>query len=102
MEKIRILQKEEIYKELKKLPGWQYKDGRLLKTYEFKEFMYVIHLIDRLAPFFEKLDHHADMEIEHRKITFKLWRFDIGMKVTNYDVLEARKIEELAKEYPQK
>ncbi len=96
MEKIKILDTNEIEQELQGLPGWQILDGRLVKTYRFKKFLDVICLINALALFFEEINHHADMEIEHRKITFKLWRFDIGMKVTNYDVLAAKRIEELA------
>lgn len=96
MEKIKILDAQEIQKELQGLPGWQYLNGRLVKTYKFEQFLDVICLINALAPFFEEINHHADIEIEHRKITFKLWRFDIGMKVTNYDILSAKRIEELA------
>jgi len=98
--KIKVLSESEIKEKLKELPGWEYKNGRLIKTFKLKSFMDVIYLVDRLAPFFEELDHHADMEIEHRKIMFKLWRFDIGMKVTNYDFLVAEKIEAISKQFP--
>lgn len=99
---MKVLNEDEIREQIKELPGWKYENGRILKKFEFQEFMDVVHLINDLAPFFEEMDHHADMEIEHRKIVFKLWRFDIGMKVTNYDFITARKIEELASKFAQK
>lgn len=100
MEEIKILTDEEIDAEIANLEGWEHKNGRLVKTFVFSEFMDLIYLIVRLAPFFEDIDHHADMEIEHRKITFKLSRFDVGNKITNLDIICAKKIEELAREYP--
>jgi len=96
---IKILSREEIEDGLKKLPGWKHKGGRIEKTFEFKEFMDLVNFVSDLAPFCEKLDHHPDMIIEHRNITFKLWRFDIGMKITNFDFIMAQKIEELIKKY---
>lgn len=102
MKEIKILSSEEIDRDLIGLDSWEYTNGRLVKTFNFNEFMDVIYLIVRLSSFFEENNHHADMEIEHRKITFKLSRFDVGNKVTNLDILTARKIEELAREYPKK
>lgn len=102
MKEIKILTEEEIDRDMIGLDGWKYSNDRLVKTFNFSEFMDVIYLIVRLSSFFEENDHHADMEIEHRKITFKLSRFDVGNKVTNLDILTAHKIEDLAREYPKK
>jgi 4a-hydroxytetrahydrobiopterin dehydratase len=101
-EEIKILTDEEIRAKLADLPGWQYKEGKITKTYEFREFMDGIDLVNHLAPFCEKLDHHPDILIQHRKIKFELWRFDIGMRVTNYDFMVASKIEELYRQQADK
>jgi 4a-hydroxytetrahydrobiopterin dehydratase len=93
IEDIKILDEEEIKKGLIDLPGWEYKDNKIFKQFEFEDFMDSLVFIVRLAPFFEKNDHHPDIHIFYSKILFELQRFDIGGKVTNIDILTAKEIE---------
>ena len=95
MEKPNILSEEQIKIELETLPGWEYKEEKISKQFKFADFMGSLNFINKLAPYCEEIDHHPDCHIFYSKVLFELQRFDIGGKVTDKDILVARKIEEL-------
>src|SRR3989344_9153312 len=95
MTTIKVLTEQEICDELQSLPGWEYKDNKISKELKFKDFMDSLGFINQLAPYCEKEDHHPDVHIFYSKVLFELQRFDIGGKVTDKDVIIAKKIEEL-------
>ncbi len=97
MEEVSILTEEEIQDQLKSFSGWKYKDSKISKEFQFKDFMGSLHFINSLAPFCEKIDHHPDVHIFYSKVLFELQRFDVGGKVTNKDFLVAGEIERLYK-----
>lgn len=96
--KVKILNNIEINENLKDLPGWEYKDNKISKEFEFKDFMDSLVFVVRLAPFCEANDHHPDIHIFYSKILFELQRFDVGGKVTDKDFLVAHEIERLYSE----
>ena len=81
MNKPTSLSREEIQEKLKKLPGWEYVDDKIKKEFKFNDFMDSLGFINKMAPFFEKMDHHPDTHIFYNKVLFELQRFDIGGKV---------------------
>ncbi len=87
------LSKKEILEKLKKLPGWEYADNKIKKEFRFNDFMDSLGFINKMAPFFEKMDHHPDTHIFYSKVLFELQRFDIGGKVTDRDFKVASEIE---------
>lgn len=89
------LSEDEIDISLKGLPGWNLNQDKISKTFEFPSFSAGLELVNRLAPFCNEIDHHPDIHIYYKKITFDLSRFSIGGKVTERDFTVARKIEEL-------
>ena len=93
------LSKEEIQEKLKVLPGWIYKNNKISKQFEFASFMEGLKLVNDLAPFCERIDHHPDICIYYRKIRFELTRFSIDGKVTERDFVVAREIERIYKKY---
>ncbi len=94
MDKPNILSAEEIQASLTELNGWEYKDDKISKKFEFNDFVDGLGFINTLAPYFEEMDHHPDMHIMYNKIQFELQRFDIGGKVTDRDIQVAQKIEQ--------
>lgn len=92
-EDIKILSEEEIFENLKELPGWEYKDGKISKEFKFKEFLDVLAFLVKISPFFEKNDHHPDMHIFYSKVLFELTRWDARGKVTGMDFITAKEIE---------
>jgi len=85
----------EIKDRLRELPGWEYEDNKLVKTFEFPTFNDGIALINQLVPFCNEIDHHPDIFISYTKITFYLTRYSIGGHVTDRDFDVAEKIEDL-------
>jgi 4a-hydroxytetrahydrobiopterin dehydratase len=93
MTEVKILSEEEIAEDLKNLPGWTYKEDKIFKQFEFKDFMDSLGFINDLASYFEKMDHHPDTHIFYSKVLFELQRFDVGGKVTDKDMRVAQEIE---------
>jgi 4a-hydroxytetrahydrobiopterin dehydratase len=91
------LSEEEVISRLKGFSGWEYKDNKISKTFEFDSFTQGSCLVCELGPFCDKIDHHPDVIINYKKVHFELTRFDIGGKVTEQDFAIAQKIEELYK-----
>ena len=91
---IKILSQEEIDEKLKNLPGWKLEDNKISKQFEFDGFPEAISFINKMVPFFQEEDHHPDMHISFKKVTFELTRFDVGGKLTQKDFKVAHKIEE--------
>lgn len=94
-----ILSEKEIHERLKDLPDWLYKDGKIISEIKFSSFPEAIKFINKLAPIFEKIQHHADMHIFYDKIIFELQTFDVGGKVTDKDFTVAEKISKMAESY---
>ncbi len=89
----------EIENKLKDLPaGWEYKDDKIVKTFEFKNMLDGVDLLSELVPYCNEIDHHPDVMINFKKFRFELTRWDAGQKVTARDFLIAKKIEELYSE----
>jgi len=72
------LNPDEITAKLRALPGWEKKSDTIVKQYTFKEFMDGIRFINRIAETAEQMDHHPDMTINYRRITFTLSTHDQG------------------------
>jgi 4a-hydroxytetrahydrobiopterin dehydratase len=102
-ENVNILSKEQIFEKLKKLPGWIYANNKISKQFQFASFSDGVQFINKLTPFCNKIDHHPDIHIYYKKITFELTRYSVGNKVTNKDIVVAKEIERLYhKMYPDK
>jgi 4a-hydroxytetrahydrobiopterin dehydratase len=93
MEEIKILSDEEVMEGLKNLPGWKFANNKISKEFEFKDFADSLNFVNKMAPTFNKIDHHPDTHIMYNKVLFELQRFDVGEKVTDLDLLIAQEIE---------
>lgn len=82
----------QITESLKALPGWKHQGEVITKQYTFKEFMDGIRFINRIAEIAEKMDHHPDIEVNYKRITFTLSTHDQG-GITEKDVKLAEAIE---------
>lgn len=82
----------QITDKLKTLPGWEHKGEAIAKQYTFKEFMDGIRFLNRIAEVAEQMDHHPDVTINYRRITFTLSTHDQG-GITEKDFVLAGSIE---------
>ena len=82
-----------IERELKSLPGWEFKTDTLAKLFRFKEFMEGIDFVNRVAQIAEAGDHHPDIHINYTRVTFVCSTHTDG-GVTEKDIKLARQIEQ--------
>jgi 4a-hydroxytetrahydrobiopterin dehydratase len=87
------LSETEVISRLKLILGWRYESHKIIKTFEFASFTDAIQFINGLVGFCNFLDHHPDINISYKKVTFELTRFSVGGKVTARDFTVAEKIE---------
>jgi 4a-hydroxytetrahydrobiopterin dehydratase len=81
---------------LRRLPGWERERDTLVRTYQRRDWLDAIALLDAVAPEAERRNHHPDVAITgYRNITFRLTTHSKG-GITNRDVDLATWIEELA------
>jgi 4a-hydroxytetrahydrobiopterin dehydratase len=86
------LSEEQIKEKLKALPGWEYKNNAISKTFKFKEFLHGIEFVQKVAEMAEAADHHPDIRINYTRVTFSCSTHDAG-GVTDKDFKLAQNIE---------
>ena len=86
------LSPDQIIEKLTALPGWERKGEAIAKRYTFKAFMDGIRFLNRIADIAEQMDHHPDVTINYRRVTFSLSTHDQG-GITDKDFKLANAIE---------
>jgi 4a-hydroxytetrahydrobiopterin dehydratase len=86
------LSEDQIAEKLKALPGWEYKNNAISKTFKFKEFLHGIEFVQKVAEIAEAADHHPDITINYTRVTFSCSTHDAG-GVTDKDFKLAQNIE---------
>jgi 4a-hydroxytetrahydrobiopterin dehydratase len=86
------LSAEQIAEKLRALSGWEYKDNAIGKVFRFKEYLHGIEFVDKIAEIAEANDHHPDITINYKRVTFTLSTHDQG-GVTDKDFKLAENIE---------
>ena len=82
-------------KELQKaLPGWEYTDNRLTKTFGFGNYYETIAFVNALAYVAHRQDHHADLGVHYNRVVVHYSTHDAG-GVTLNDCICAAKVEAL-------
>jgi 4a-hydroxytetrahydrobiopterin dehydratase len=82
----------EIQKQLEKLEGWEYIDGALETTIEFKNFKEAFSIMTRIAFECEAQNHHPDWNNVYNTLNIRLNTHDAG-GVTKNDFRLAESIE---------
>jgi 4a-hydroxytetrahydrobiopterin dehydratase len=67
-----VLTDEQVDAALPDLNGWERKDGALRRSVEFPAFLSGIEAVRRVAERAEEKDHHPDIDIRWRTVTFAL------------------------------
>ena len=92
-----LLSEDEIAAALAALPGWTRESEAIVRVVRCPSFRAAIDLVDAVADAAESADHHPDMEIVWRRVTFRLTSKASG-GITARDIELARRINELAAE----
>lgn len=77
------------------LPEWSGDASQITRSVEAPDFLTGIRIVDDVAQVAETVDHHPDMDIRWRTVTFRLSTHSKG-GVTELDVDLARSIDEVA------
>ena len=83
------LSESDIDEELKKLTGWNVKDAKLHKEFQFDNFNQAFGFMTRAAMEIEKMNHHPEWFNVYNRITVDLTTHEAG-GITNNDVNLAR------------
>ena len=86
------LTEKKIETSLKKLKGWEYKDGSITKKYIFKTHSECFGFISRIALLAEKKNHHPNWSGVYNQVTIKLITHDV-IGVSKLDIEFAKEIE---------
>lgn len=84
----------EIKQQLEKLEGWEYHDGAIETTFEFKNFKEAFSVMTRIAFECEAQNHHPDWSNVYKTLNIRLNTHD-AKGVTHKDFELAHSIEEI-------
>jgi 4a-hydroxytetrahydrobiopterin dehydratase len=76
------------------LPGWQCAGDELVRTVELPSFPAAIGVVARVAEIAESRDHHPDIDIRWRTLTFRCVTHSAG-GVTTRDIALANRIDRI-------
>ncbi|WP_328851710.1 4a-hydroxytetrahydrobiopterin dehydratase [Micromonospora globbae] len=91
-----VLTAEAVEQELGGLAGWSGDSSGISRTVELASFPDAIAVVDRVAVVAEELDHHPDIDIRWRTLTFRCVTHSAG-GVTVRDLALARRIDEIVR-----
>lgn len=76
---------------LRSLPGWSREGDALVRTAALPSFAAAITVVDRVAQHAEDMDHHPDIDIRWRTLTFRCSTHSEG-GVTDLDTTMAASV----------
>jgi len=89
-----VLNAETVARELSTLDGWTGDERAITRTAKLPSFPAAIAVVDRVAEVAEELDHHPDIDIRWRTLTFHCATHSAG-GVTELDLRLAKRIDEI-------
>ncbi len=75
---------------------WEEKNNRLIKNFEFKNFIEAFGFMTQVAMVAEKMDHHPFWTNVYNRVSIELSTHDAGDVVTDLDHQLAREIDKIA------
>jgi 4a-hydroxytetrahydrobiopterin dehydratase len=76
------------------IPNWKLNDGKITRTFQFKDFPAAIKFVEAVAVLAEQAWHHPDIDIRWNKVTLTLTTHDAG-GLTEKDFALARQFDQL-------
>jgi 4a-hydroxytetrahydrobiopterin dehydratase len=73
-----LMTDDELTSALGHLPEWRRDDDRIVRTVELASFAQAIQVVNRVAEIAENDDHHPDIDIRWRTLTFVLSTHSAG------------------------
>jgi len=88
------LKEAEIASLLKQLDGWEYANGCIGKTYDFKDHYQAMAFVNAAAWISHREDHHPDITVGYNRCRVEYWTHAIGGLSEN-DFICAAKLDRL-------
>ena len=76
--------------------GWELKDGKIVKSFQFPSFMDTIEFVNKIATVAERINHHPIITINWTTVKLSLKSFDVDA-ITKRDIILAKEIEDEVK-----
>ena len=89
-----VLTDEQVDAAARNLDGWERADGALRRSVKFGAFLDGVDAVRLVAEHAEREDHHPDIDIRWRTVTFALVTHSEG-GITDKDVQMAREIDRI-------
>ena len=89
-----MLTNDQVDAALPDLHGWERSEGALRRSVKFPGFLDGIEAVRRVAEVAEQKDHHPDIDIRWRTVTFVLVTHSAG-GITDQDLQMAKAIDQL-------
>jgi 4a-hydroxytetrahydrobiopterin dehydratase len=86
-----LLSEDAVAAALTDLPGWERDGDSIVRTAKLPSFPMAITVVDRVAAIAEERDHHPDIDIRWRNLTFRCATHSAG-GLTELDVALAAAI----------
>lgn len=67
-----LLSETQVQEGLAGLAGWELREGRIRKQYQFRTFLRAIAFVNSVAYLAESAGHHPDITINYNKVTLRL------------------------------
>jgi 4a-hydroxytetrahydrobiopterin dehydratase len=94
-----LLTDDAIERALGELTGWRRAGQELVRTVELASFPTAIDVVDKVADAAERADHHPDIDIRWRTLTFRLSTHSSG-GLTALDLALAEQINQIVEAAP--
>ncbi len=88
----KVLSEAEVQEGLVGLEGWELRDGRLRKRFQFRTFLRAIAFVNSVAYLSESAGHHPDITTNYNRVTLRLITHSEGA-LTDRDLALASEIE---------
>jgi 4a-hydroxytetrahydrobiopterin dehydratase len=72
------------------VPGWTIEDGKLRRTFRFKDFVQAMAFVNWMAELAEAEGHHPDFCVHYATVDLTIWTHAIGGLSENDFILAAK------------
>ncbi len=73
-----LLSEQELSSELKRLPDWELRQGKLYRSFEFTDFVQAFGFMSRVALLAESRNHHPEWSNVYNRVDIELVSHDLA------------------------